>query len=125
MGKQLKMFEQGSYKNDSDKPDHSLISPHFRTDMAEALGTGAAKYGRSNWLLTGLEFSRVIGAAHRHLAAWEAGEETDPETGISHLAHAGCCLMMLHEYQRVGYCGGRLDDRHFCDYDEPESADDD
>jgi hypothetical protein len=32
--------------------------------------------------------------------AWWRGEDTDPETGLSHLAHAGCCLMFLMEYQR-------------------------
>lgn len=103
----------GSYKHDADKADHSLISPFFKQDIAAALTHGAKKYGRTNWLVPGLSYSRVIGAAQRHITAWEGGETNDPESGIHHLAHAACCLMMLHEYDRRGRRRGDLDDRHF------------
>ncbi len=36
----------------------------------------------------------------RHIFAWWGGEDKDPETGFSHLAHAGCCLLFLMEFQR-------------------------
>ena len=39
----------------------------------------------------------------RHIFAWWGGQDKDPETGFSHLAHAGCCLIFLMEYQRNGY----------------------
>ena len=42
---------------------------------------------------------RVFGALMRHLWAWWAGETKDPETGISHLYHASCCLMFLAAYE--------------------------
>jgi hypothetical protein len=32
----------------------------------------------------------------RHLLAFWSGEETDPESGLPHLAHALCGLMFLH-----------------------------
>jgi len=103
----------GSYKNDQTKADHSLISPFFKQDMAAALTDGAKKYGRTNWLTPGLNYSRVMAAAQRHLTAWEGGETNDPESGVPHLAHAACCLMMLHEYDRRGLRRSELDDRHF------------
>jgi hypothetical protein len=31
----------------------------------------------------------------RHLVAYQSGEEIDPESGKSHLAHAQCCLIFL------------------------------
>ena len=57
---------------------------------------GAAKYGEGNWL-QGLPWLRVWDAAQRHLWAWRSGEDLDPESGRSHLAHAAWnCLALLH-----------------------------
>lgn len=36
----------------------------------------------------------------RHLAAWAAGEERDPESGLSHLGHALCNAVFLRELER-------------------------
>jgi len=44
----------------------------------------------------------------RHLTAWWAGEDLDPESGLHHLAHAACCLMFLLEYTQTHT---ELDDR--------------
>jgi hypothetical protein len=35
----------------------------------------------------------------RHMWAWWRGEEKDPETGMSHLWHAACCVMFLIAYE--------------------------
>jgi hypothetical protein len=59
---------------------------------------GAKKYGDQNWR-GGLAWTRVLGAAMRHLLAFLGGEDKDPETGISHLAHLGACAMMMLEYE--------------------------
>jgi len=70
--------------------------------IAEVLGYGAAKYSANNWA-RGTEWSRYYAALQRHLFAWWEGEDVDPETGASHLAHAGCCLLFLLEYERHGW----------------------
>ena len=80
-------------KHDDGKPDVTLVDPEFREEVARVLGHGEAKYGRDNWK-GGLDFSRLLGAVHRHLAACEKGEDLDPETGLSHAAHAAAGLMM-------------------------------
>tara|TARA_X000001036_G_scaffold180204_1_gene170577 strand:+ start:3934 stop:4386 length:453 start_codon:yes stop_codon:yes gene_type:complete len=72
------------------------------TDIADVLSSGAAKYGASNWC-RGTEWSRYFSALCRHIFAWWLGEDNDKETGRSHLAHAGCCLLFLMEYQRNGW----------------------
>jgi hypothetical protein len=33
------------------------------------------------------------------MLAWNDGESVDPETGISHLAHAACNLLFLLDYE--------------------------
>ena len=55
---------------------------------------GAEKYDDWNWA-KGLQYSRLYGAALRHLSLWYAGQDRDPETNMSHLWHAGCNLAML------------------------------
>lgn len=59
--------------------------------------------GRHNWR-KGFTWGRLSGAALRHLFAWIGGEDKDPESGLSHLAHAGCCVLfaLTHELQGLG-----------------------
>lgn len=57
--------------------------------------------GRSNWR-KGMLWSRLADAALRHLLKWVSGSRVDEETGLSHLAHAMCCLMFLLNYEQTG-----------------------
>ena len=68
-------------------------------EIADVLAYGAEKYEANNWA-RGTNWGRYFAALCRHLFAWWGGEDKDPETGFSHLAHAGCCLIFLMEYQR-------------------------
>lgn len=94
-------------KNDGDKIRVDLFPPGVILDISEVLTFGAKKYEPRNWE-KGIHWSRVYGAAMRHLLAWWGGEDRDPETGLSHLAHAGCCITFLLEYLRTH---PELDDR--------------
>lgn len=71
-------------------------------EIANVLAYGAEKYSANNWC-RGTAWSRYYAALCRHVFAWWQGEDLDPETGLSHLAHAGCCLLFLMEYQRNGW----------------------
>jgi hypothetical protein len=71
------------------------MDPDFIFDISEVMTFGAKKYSAWNWA-KGMAYSRLFGALMRHLWAWWKGQDNDPETGKSHLAHAGCCLMMLN-----------------------------
>lgn len=88
-------------KYDNGKPAMHLIPPVAMAGEAMAMGFGEAKYGSYNWL-GGMAWSRLVAAAMRHLMAWHSGESTDTETGLSHLAHARCCLGMLMGYEAYG-----------------------
>lgn len=95
-------------KHDQDKPPMDLLSREALVQIANVMGYGAKKYSSHNWR-GGLKWSRVIAAAMRHLQAFNDGEDTDPETGLSHAAHLGCCVMFLLEYIKTH---PELDDRY-------------
>lgn len=78
-----------------------LIAVEFIQGIATVLAFGAIKYDAGNWA-KGMDWSRPIDALDRHWTAWKGGEKFDPETGYSHLWHAGCCLMFLVAYEARG-----------------------
>lgn len=81
-------------KFDQDKPQVNLIPTVALIEMGKVLAFGAKKYDRGNWA-KGLATSRYYDAATRHLLAWNEGEDKDPESGLSHLAHAAVNLCFM------------------------------
>lgn len=90
----------GIKHDDGKLPWHLLPFDAVRAIVA-VLAFGAAKYASRNWE-AGMDWSRPFAALHRHLAAWWEGERADPETGYSHLWHAGCCILFLIAYELRG-----------------------
>jgi hypothetical protein len=84
----------------SGKPDYSLIPLCTLEDEARVWAYGAQKYATYNWT-RGMAWSVPFACAMRHLAAWQRGEENDPESNLPHLAHAMCNLRMLTLYKDV------------------------
>lgn len=82
-------------KLDQGKPDVSLIEPEWLLEVSKVLTFGAEKYSKDNWKLVDDARDRYLSAAYRHLLAYHGGELVDSESGLSHLAHASCCLMFL------------------------------
>lgn len=94
------MSEEGR-KDDSKKdPWHLAPWDAFRA-IVQVLRFGAEKYSDRNWE-NGMAWSRPFSALHRHLTAWWEGEGKDAETGMSHLWHAGCCIVFLISYEIRG-----------------------
>lgn len=81
-------------KFDTDKAPMALLDPSFLEGVASVLGFGANKYAAHNWR-NGIQYSRLISAAYRHLGAINRGEDIDAESGLSHSYHLGCCVMFL------------------------------
>lgn len=79
-------------KHDDGKPRLDYLDPYALEEVAKVLTFGATKYGAQNWR-KGIEIGRLMAACLRHIFAFMRGENNDPETGLSHLAHAMCCLM--------------------------------
>lgn len=90
-------------KFDGGKPRLGLLPPHATLAIARVLTAGSKKYSDNNWLyVTGAE-TRYMDAMLRHIFSYMMGEKLDSETGESHLAHAGCCLMFLLDAQESGH----------------------
>ena len=87
-----------------------LLPVSFLTQLAGVLGFGAKKYGDHNWK-AGINYNRLYGATLRHLIAFWGGEDIDPESGLSHLAHAGCNIAFLTEFQAKKNKYGKFDNR--------------
>jgi hypothetical protein len=78
------------------------------TETAKVLQHGADKYGARNYRDTKINATTYVSAIMRHLLAWNDGEDLDPESGLSHIAHvAACCDILLD----TAACGMLTDDR--------------
>jgi hypothetical protein len=86
-----------------------FIPPYAMDQTAWAHKLGAEKYGPFNWRDTGVCASTYVNAIMRHLNAWRDGEDLDPESGISHLAHIACSCNILLD---ADYCDTLQDDRN-------------
>ena len=104
----IKDSEKGALKFDTDKPQMELLDPYAMEQIAAVMTFGAKMYSAQNWR-QGFKFSRIIGASFRHLSAYTRGEDLDPESGLSHLAHLGCCVMFLIWHSKFKK---ELDDRY-------------
>lgn len=98
-------------KFDDGKLPVSLLSTEALLQTAAVLKFGADKYHAHNWR-DGFAWSRPLAAAMRHILAYNDGEDRDPESGLSHLAHAACCIMFLLEFEKTH---PELDDRYKVD----------
>lgn len=87
-------------KDDSEKLRYDLLPDRPIRDIVEVLTFGARKYAPNNWQKVPEWRSRYYAALQRHLVAWRMGERTDPESGLSHLAHAACCLVFIMALDR-------------------------
>jgi len=97
-------------KYDEGKAPIALIPPECISAIATVFGYGAAKYGQNNWRkdLDNTSYSRTYSSVQRHLNAFWNGEDTDPESGYEHLAHAATQIMILMIQNRYGKT---MDDR--------------
>jgi hypothetical protein len=95
-------------KFDDGKVDWSLLPTEATEEILKVFAFGAKKYERFNFR-KGFKQSRLLAAAFRHIVAHMQGKDIDEESGLRHLAHAGCCVMML----LTNIIEGRSDDDRY------------
>lgn len=88
-------------KFDKGKLRMDLLPPDVLEALAQILTDGAVKYGAYNWS-KGMAWSRPYAALMRHLLAWWGGQDTDPESGHSHLWHVLTNAAFLVAYEQRG-----------------------
>lgn len=83
----------------SGKLRFDLVPPYPMEQIAKVFTKGAEKYAPHNWK-KGMPWSEVEASLMRHLEAYRAGEDFDPETGLYHMAHVAVNAMFLIDYYR-------------------------
>lgn len=63
------------------------VDPLALEQLGLVAGYGASKYEKWNYL-RGFDWSLSYNAMQRHMHSFWKGENLDPETGVSHMAHA-------------------------------------
>lgn len=101
---------KGGVKHDIGKEPLDLLPFAALTEVAKVLDFGAKKYAAYNWA-KGMSWARLIAATLRHIFAFMRGEDKDKETGLSHIAHALCCLLFLMAFIVEPERYARFDDR--------------
>lgn len=81
--------------HDDGKLQLATLPPAGLRGVAAVQLYGHKKYGDFYNYRLGMEHSRQISCALRHLLAHMDGETNDPESGLPHLAHATCRIMFL------------------------------
>lgn len=100
MSKEIRITDPNTGGQKGSKPErYDLIPWNALSIIACVYHYGAQKYedptvGPHNWR-RGYAWSLSFAALLRHLTAWWEGEDVDPESGHSHLAHAGWHILTL------------------------------
>lgn len=87
-------------KYDDGKPRMDLLfdgCPNALIEVSNVLTFGAKKYADHSWQNVHNGSARYKAALLRHLTADSAGQDTDDETNILHLAHAACNALFILE----------------------------
>lgn len=72
-----------------------VLEPPQLVTAARVFEYGAQKYAAWNWA-KGMKWSVPIGCALRHIYAVLHGEEIDSESGLPHMGHVYCNVIMLN-----------------------------
>lgn len=91
-----KKSEMPGMKFDSDRPRLDLLPFAAIEEIGKVLKFGAQKYEENNWRKD-LKISRYIRASLSHIFAHMRGEDLDQESGLHHLSHAACSVLMALE----------------------------
>lgn len=75
----------------------SVIPSQVLMEVGLAMMEGARKYGAANYRVAGVRSSVYYDATMRHLIAWQEGQDTDPDSGLSHITKAITSLVVLRD----------------------------
>lgn len=86
----------------------SVVSAASLLVLGKVMALGAKKYGAFNYRENKVAASVYTDALTRHLILWNAGQDNDAESEVSHLGHIMACCSILIDAQAAG---NLIDDR--------------
>ena len=92
--------KEAGLRYNTGKLRYDLLHPVAQKGIVSVLTKGSMKYAPRNWE-KGMTWSTVIASLKRHLAAFEAGEDVDIETGELHIDHIQCNAHFLSAYYKI------------------------
>ena len=85
-------------KDTKGKAKWDLLPWDLVEQTVDVLTFGADKYAPEAWRQE-TKSDDYFAALMRHIVAYRKGEVIDPESGKTHLAHAMCNLIFIHELE--------------------------
>lgn len=94
--------EGAARRFNQDKVAYHMMPPYALEQVCRVFMMGREKYDEDNWR-TGEGLSRIgcYNSLQRHVQAWLAGEDLDPESHLSHMAHAAWNALAIMELERL------------------------
>lgn len=90
----------GGLRYNSNKIRYDLLHPIATKGLAMVMTKGAEKYAERNWE-RGMSWTSVLASMKRHIAAFESGEDFDPETGLLHIDHVQANAHFLSAFYKI------------------------
>jgi len=87
-------------KDDKGKIRMDLLPFECLDEVAKILTFGAEKYSPDGWQKVENGKERYEAALLRHFSAYKQGEQNDPESGFSHLAHVATNALFLIWFEK-------------------------
>ena len=94
------MYALQRWQEGEDEPLSVVLAYHDLDGACRVLEYGADKYAVNNWM-KGMAWSVPLGCALRHLQAVIKGEHLDNESGLPHIDHALCNIIMLDYFETI------------------------
>lgn len=79
---------------------YDLLEPFAMEQLVKVFTKGAEKYEDWNWT-KGMPWNKMLASLKRHIAAFENGEDFDPELGTYHMANAAWNALGLVSYYKL------------------------
>lgn len=92
--------EHKGLRHNTGKLRYDLVHPKAEEGLVRVMTKGAEKYADRNWE-KGMSWTSVLASLKRHLAAFEAGEDFDPESGLPHIDHVQANAHFLSAYYTI------------------------
>lgn len=92
-------MSQSGIKHDNGKLRYDILPVQAIEAITTILTQGCTKYGVDNWKGLKDPENRYYAALMRHLMEYRKGITSDPESGISHLAHVMVNAMFLMHFE--------------------------